>query len=334
MDAHADELPVVVLLHGDDPFAIRKALDGVIQTVEPAELADMNITRLDGRQASEDDLFSAVNAMPFMTNRRLVILTHPFTRVSNDASRKRLQSLLDGLPDTTILVMVVEDTLERGRWKSLPDSHWIRRWIQSAGKKARLQLCQLPTLNSMPRWIVDEARRQGGRFELEAASALVSHVGNNTQMASQEIKKLLIYVDGKRPVEMADVEDLTAQTGQVVVFDMVDALANGNARQAQALLHRLLETEDAFALFAMITRQFRLLIQARELMDEGRGGQVAQALHQVPFVADKLTAQARRFSMAQLSLIYHRLLDIDEATKTSQMPLDLSLDILITNLAR
>jgi DNA polymerase-3 subunit delta len=118
------------------------------------------------------------------------------------------------------------------------------------------------------------------------------------------------------------------------VFDFVDALSNGNGKSAQHLLHRLLETEDTFSLWGMVVRQFRLLIQAREILD-GRGNQndVARALGVHPFVAEKAAQQAGRFSIESLEAIYRKLLKIDEGVKTSQVTLDLALDTLVVELA-
>jgi DNA polymerase-3 subunit delta len=96
-----------------------------------------------------------------------------------------------------------------------------------------------------------------------------------------------------------------------------------------------LETEDEFSLWGMVVRQFRLLIQAREILD-GRGNQndVARALGVHPFVAEKTTQQATRFSIESLENIYRRLLKIDEGVKTSQVTLDLALDTLVVELTR
>ncbi len=335
------EKPIVYFLHGNDPYEIRRHVEAMIhQMGDDRSLADLNITRLDGRQASLEELHAAANAMPFLAERRMVILTNPFARIQSDAARKRFLALLNGLPSSTALLLIVEDELEgRGRnrdWRSLPNkpTHWIRKWLGEAGSRAYYQLCQLPLLNEMPDWIRKEARRNGGQFNPEAASALVAHVGNDTQLASLEIDKLLTYVDFKRPVEAGDVEELTAQVGEADIFAMVDGMAQGNVRQALGLLHRLLETQDPLSIFGMIARQFRLLLQTRELIDEGRGSQVAADLHLHPFVADKLTSQARRFSLEQLEEIYRRLLVIDEAMKTGQMPADLALDTFVAALAR
>jgi len=80
---------------------------------------------------------------------------------------------------------------------------------------------------------------------------------------------------------------------------------------------------------------FNLLIQAREILD-GRGTKddVARALGVHPFVAEKAAQQAARFSIESLEAIYHRLLNIDESVKTSQMTLDLAMDTLVVELTR
>jgi len=100
-------------------------------------------------------------------------------------------------------------------------------------------------------------------------------------------------------------------------------------------LHRLLENEDPFSLWGMVLRQFRLLIQAREILD-GRGNKddVARVLGLHPFVAEKTTQQATHFSIESLENIYRELLRIDEGVKTSKITLDLAMDTLVVELTR
>jgi DNA polymerase-3 subunit delta len=82
-------------------------------------------------------------------------------------------------------------------------------------------------------------------------------------------------------------------------------------------------------------RLFRLLIQARDILD-GRGNKddVARALGVHPFVAEKTSGQAARFSIESLESIYRRLLKIDEGVKTSQLTLELAMDTLVVELTR
>ena len=190
------------------------------------------------------------------------ILRNPLARAEgkNKAAQERFTALLDEIPPSTALVLVVEDYMDRGDWKLMPVNkpHWLREWLGKAGKRALLRECPLPPVGAMSGWISKQAEGMGGRFTPSAAQALAALVGNETQVALQEIRKLLEYANYQRPVEQEDVELLTAVTAQASIFEMVDALAEGNASKAQRLLQVLMEM-DREGVFGMVVRQFRLL---------------------------------------------------------------------------
>ena len=124
--------------------------------------------------------------------------------------------------------------------------------------------------------------------------------------------------------------ECTASVSTVSVFEMTDALAEGDASSALRLLHRLMEDEDPMGLFAVIVAHFRGLLVTREILDEGGGAaQVIEALHRPPFVANKMIEQARGFKMPRLEAIYHRLDRMDAEMKMGQMSMDLALEILV-----
>ena len=328
--------PSVYILHGDDPFAFQRRLDGMLAEMGDAAMMEMNLTRLDGREAGEDEVYNAANALPFFNDRRMLILSHPFSRLKSEQARTRFRTMLDNLAESSALVLWLEDTRERGDWAVLHAKHWLRRWMSEASPgRCHYDLCQLPDPREMVGWVRREASAQGGQFTPEAAAALAEHTGNDTRAASLEIAKILTYVGPGRTVEVDEVELLSAQTGQANIFEMVEALAAGNASLALKLLHRLLDEEDEISLFGMVVRQFRLLLQTREILEEGGSlDGVIRELSQHEFVAKKLVEQARRLPMARLEAVYHRLLEIDEAFKTGQMGMALALDILVVELAR
>jgi len=321
-------MPNIFFLFGNDEFAISRKLKEFESDFTDPTSADMNTARLDARTMSENDLNNAVNAMPFLAKRRLVLLVNPSAKYNNVSARKKFLEFIEKTPDTTRLVMY-ESVEPRDAEK-----HWLVKWAEKNDKLIQTKAFMLPRLKEMTGWIVNETRNQGGQIEPRAAEMLKEMVGVDTRQAGMEIAKLLAYVNWARQVKVEDVEAVCIVTSQQSVFDFVDALSNGNGKLAQYLLHRLLETEDPFSLWGMVVRQFRLLIQAREILD-GRGNQndVARALGVHPFVAEKTTGQAAHFSIESLEAIYRRLLKIDEGVKTSQLTLDLALDTLVVELA-
>lgn len=323
--------PVVILLHGEDEFAIAQfVLDLEHKLGDPATAA-MNTTRLDGRTYNPDELLTVAGAMPFLASRRLVVLSNFLGRLNSPASRDKFLAQLDRLPPTTALVLIEYRLLTEEKDLQKNKKHWLERWADEAGERATNRRYPLPRGPALERWIVDKARQAGGQFTPQAAGVLAHLVGEDPRLAAQEIEKLLTYVNFRRPVEPDDVELLTADTAQGDIFGMVDALSARDGRRALGMLHRLLEQQDAFSIFGMVVRQFRLLLLAREVLDRGgNADDVARELKSHPYVARKVSGQANKFSVPELEMVYHRLLDIDDAMKSGKIEGNLALDTFVT----
>ena len=320
------ETPSVILLHGNDEFAISGHIEKLCAGLGDPSTAGMNIARFDGHLGLDfEALNTAVNAAPFLAPRRVMVLVNPIFAFNSAEGRKKFLELLDKAQPETTIVLAEYDELKR--------EHWLLKWALQAGARAGVHVYNLPKRWEIPRWIESETKKLGGRIEPEAAVRLSEMVGDDTRIAAQELTKLLTYVNFARPVTLLDVERVSIVSAQGNVFELVDALGQGDGIKAQHVLHQLLEEEEAFELWGMIIRQFRLLLQARELMDTGASiPEVQKALGLHEFVAQKVTSQAKRFSLSALESIYHKLLEIDEGAKTSQVPLDLALDILVVEL--
>lgn len=318
--------PSVIILHGNDEFAIAAHIEKLCAGLGDPSTAEMNIARFDGRTGLDfEALNTAINAAPFLAPRRAVVLVHPVSAFASAEARRKFLELLDKAQPTTTIALVEYDELKR--------EHWLLKWASQAGGRAGMHAYNMPKRWEMPRWIETEAKKQGGRIEPDAAARLAEMVGEDTRIAAQELTKLLTYVNFERPIRMLDVEKVSLVSAQGSVFELVDALGQNDGRKAQRVLHQLLEEEEAFELWGMVIRQFRLLLQAHEMLDERAGiPEIQKALGMHEFVAQKVCNQAKRFSMPALESIYHKLLEIDEAAKTSQTPLDLALDTLIVEL--
>lgn len=327
------EKPVIFILHGDDKMAIEAFIDVLSSRMGDPSMAELNTTHLDGRLASDEDIRTAALAIPFLSDRRLVILANPLARLTNPASHERFIKLLDSLPDTTAFVLVIEDHSNYRGWGVLKTEHWLMKWVPTAGKRVFEHGYSLPDAREMPGWIIKQAKAAGGKFTQEAALALADHTGSDTALASQEIEKLLTYVNGhQRAVEMDDVELLVVTGGPVSVFKMVEALAERSSRQSVRLLNALLADTDPSHIFGLIVRQFRFLVQIREILDEGGDqNQVVREIKSLTY-ARQYVSQARLFTQAELDAVHHRLLELDEAIKTSQISDELALELLVAEI--
>ena len=320
------ETPSVLILHGNDEFAIAGHISKLCAGLGDPSTADLNIARFDGRAGLDfEALNTAINAAPFLAPRRVMVLDHPIAAFASAPARKKFLDLLDKAQPSTTIALVEYEELKR--------DHWLLKWALQAGARAGVHVYNMPKRWEMPRWIEAEAKKQAGKIDPDAAARLSEMVGEDTRIAAQELTKLLTYVNFERPIRLLDVEKVSIVSAQGSVFELVDALGQNDGKKAQRVLHQLLEDEEAFELWGMVIRQFRLLLQAREMLDERASvPEIQKTLGLHEFVAQKVCKQAGRFSMSSLESIYHKLLEIDEGAKTSQVPLDLALDTLIVGL--
>lgn len=333
------EAPTLYILRGDDPTRFKEVLTGFKTDLGDPEMADLNTTVLEGESLNFETLHADALTMPFLAPRRLVVVEKGriFLSKFNQESRLKMLQLFEDLPPTSALVLQIEDQQVKRRgerlWENIKGYDWVLDWSSNHLERALIIDCSLPDDEDMPSWILRKAREQNGDFRPDAAKLLASYVGNNTLRAQQELDKLITYVGIDKMVTPEDVTLLTAQDQEGNIFALTDALGERNANRALQQFLLLTENSDVMELTGMIHRQFRLLIQTREILDEGgRLEQVEKELNVLNFVARKLLDQARRFSMTQLLEIYGRLLKIDEAMKTSGIPSDVAYEILIADL--
>jgi len=327
------EKPVIYLLHGDDEYAIARFIANMEMKLGDSSTADMNITRFKEGTLPFDEIASVVRAMPFLAERRLVVLHNPLGNMQSAAVRDRFKALLEKIPQTTAMLIAINRPLVSARDKRSGKQHWLQKWAKDQNGRVFEKELMLARGPELVRWIQKQAKEEGGEITPDGAALLASLVDDDPRLAAQEISKLLAFVNYGRPVEPDDVDYLVASVGGGDVFAMVDALGHQNGQQALRMLHQLLDQDDPLRLFGMVVRQFRLLLLTRELLDGGhRENDIARELKTYPFVVRKLIPQARNFTMENLENVYRRLLEIDEAIKTGRIEGDVALDTLVSAL--
>ena len=329
----------IVFLHGDEEVAVQLTIHRYIDELQKTGMADINLSRLDGRSVEKNELQNHLYLLPFGAPRRLVILSHALAQVKNEAGRDEFVKLLESVPPSTQWVLIIPDTqrFKKGEktWEVWDKEKWLTGWLADHQEKVEVQDFPSPGQREMMAWIEKEARRQGGKIDSRAAFELANALGNDTLLVSQEINKLLTYTGSERAITAEDVRALSIPVGREDIFAMTDAIAQGDGAAALKLLGVSLQKQPESVLFATILRHFRQLLIAAEIGTEGgNASAIKQELGVMDFVAEKLARQVRRFSLEQLEDIYQRLSSLDLQMKDGRTPPDLALELFVAELAR
>ena len=323
------------ILHGTDNLRIEEEISKFHEQMGDDANAEMNISEFDGETASVAEIMNAATSFPFLSDKRLIIvrgLIGWITRKgAGETGKKAVEQLLNDLPQLPEWSRVV--FVERGKLNATNKLVKLAQQDASGYEKA------FSAPKDSTSWIIQRAKENyHAEIEPRAAQALASVTGEDLRRADNELIKLVNYVNDERPINEDDVAILTPYVAEANIFAMVDALAVGKTDVALSLMHRLLEDDPhdaSFGLFAMIVRQFRLLLIAKEhlLLHGGRQGLPEALGTKSQFVANKAADQSRNFTLAQLEAIYRQLQDYDLQMKTGRIEPQLALELMVVGLA-
>jgi DNA polymerase-3 subunit delta len=346
------------LLHGDDEFTSREQL----KLLRSQGNFDYNQDTYYGGEVSLATLTATCDTLPFLTEQRLVVLEGlPKRRRGEETSsasagetgeteggeaaetakggkakkgkksskgesrasfEKGLAAYIAAMPESTVLIVLVDEVLDA--------AHPL---VKAAGQYGKVIQSTLPKGKALESWISKRAKGLGVSIAPDAAALLANFIGNQLRLLANELDKLATYVGEGGTIRSDDVRKLSAQVQEARIFDLTDALAQRNRKQALDILHDLLaDGEPPLRLISTITSQVRSLLLVKELAQKGmRGPQISATLGIAPFVAEKALRQIGKFSPAQLESAYRSLLETDAALKRSRLTPELALDLLVVH---
>ncbi len=326
----ATPTPIIYYLSGTDEFAISEFIQTMRSKLGDDTTADMNTTQFEGRNLDMASFEETCMSIPFLTERRIVILNHAHQLSRKEPWLTNFFNLLDRVPETTALIIV--EIHDAASWKKRSKKKSaLLLWAQEHRDRCYTSQFDTPEGGRFISWLTSRCIELGGEISKPAAQLLAEYVVEDPRIADMELGKLLDYVDRSRRIEDKDIETLTPYHGQADVFELVDAIGTRDSKRAQRLLHQLMRSDDPRYVFAMIARQVRLLILVRDCLD--RGVDPAKTLGKVSFLARRLSAQANNFSLLDLEYLYQTLLEIDINVKRGRITLEPSLDNLIASLS-
>ncbi len=282
-------------------------------------MVDLNTTLFSGRDISLSALQHACNSVPFLADKRLVIVEDLL--ISEPVFLDELLLFLPQLPDSARLVMIES--------KPLKSSH-PALILAREEESGFVRLFEKPEGARLEQWIRQQVGERGGAISPRAVHLLSINVGSNLDLMDREIEKLILYKYGEI-IEAEDVTLLCTYVAEASIFDLVDALSTRDGRTAARILNEKIEEgSDPSYLFGMFIRQFRLLIQAKEMALQGSNpAEVASKLKIHSYVAGKVFHQSQNFSQSQLQEVYQHLLEIDVDLKTSKTDLTTAISLVV-----
>ena len=321
--------PRVFVLWGEEAFLKAHYKKQLTEFLTPDFMEDLNVFTFDGKNYSTRAVDEAIESLPVMADKKLLVFTDSFIFKSDGRSgakaeyREYWAERLKDIPD---YVSIIFDENEIDKRSAL------LKQIEKTGACVEFSYM---TEEEMVRWTV----RLFTVFNKKIAPGDARYLNEITQegmmAVRREAEKLSAYVGEREEITRADIDALVTPTVEGKVFDMVAAMLSGNSELALKLLTDLfiLKTEPIQILSAIIYNGDKLM-QTKLLADSGADkSQIMSKLKISPFAASKFMRDCAKYSMKKLRLFVERLAETDGYIKSNSMDNDVLLSLLVTELS-
>lgn len=300
-------------------------MQDLIRNVGTNDLRDHNVIRLDKQSITPEKLISSVSSVPFLSERRLIIVTDFFSKTKSKRNAGKdwdnLRQIVETMPPTNDLL-----------FREAQNTYKNNDLFNQIAEMISVREFPMPRGAAINRWIQERVKDKGGDIDNSAVARLVYVIGSDTWALDSEIEKLVLYA-ADREINRNDIDLLTTDNHQDSIFKAVDMALNGNLNAMESVKTILNGSESPGYILAMIHRQVRLLITAKMSHSEHvNRNDLSRQLNLRGYAMDKLLEEVKRHSLSKLRSVHSLLVKTDEKIKSGKLKDMLALEMLLAEL--
>lgn len=309
----------VYLFYGEEKYLIRQYQSRLIETVL-GENAGMNLSVFEGKNADPKEIISQAQTIPFFAEYRVILIQDSgFYKKTPEGMAEYLAEI----PDTAILLFVESDVDKRSRMFKQTEKNG--RAVQFARQRDVV----------LKKWVLSQLKREEKKITEPVLNSFLESAGDDMELISQELEKLLCYTMEKDVITAEDVKAVGVPAVGNHIFDMIDALAAKNRQRAMELYLDLVRLrEPPMRILYLIGRQFYILNRLKSMRKTGMGDkEMASAAKIPPFAVKKNLAQAAKFTDDQIQDAIETCVQADADVKSGRLTDRMAVELVITTIA-
>ncbi len=248
---------MIIFIYGTDTYRSKQSLSKMVEKFRvERDPQGLNLVRLDA-ESGKQNIIQEILSAPFLAEKRMVVLENVLVS-KNDVLQKELLARIEAktLPEDVILI--IWEGIEKPKLKQ------AKELFERLLKEQYTQYFEELTGAKLTGWILAEVKSRGGEIERDAVHLLATTVGTDMWRLSSLLDQLTSYAFG-RSITVADCNIFIEEKVDDNIFTLVDAIVSRQTKHVYTMMQeQYRQGNDAGYLFAMITRQFRILLQLRD----------------------------------------------------------------------
>ena len=330
---------------GDETFFRKRCREAIIQHLIPEELRDFSLFEFDLGETDLAEILDRARTPSLMAPFQVFFVKGVktlFGRGSNDEKLAAVETYCKD-PNPDALLIFVADHISipaDARRMEMTDKDRYERIRETLGQYCGIVELARVEEGEAVRWLGEFCATRDVKIEPDAARELVDALGGDMMMISNELEKLMLYVNEKKKITLGDVETMVLAAKQRSLYELTDAISAKDRIRALEILDAILSTgegeEAAIGHLYMLAKTFRqmLVILERNVRDQRLlWAALWQGFRVPPFAADDIIKQARRYkSRRELTRAIRLVAKADLAMRSNPPSKRLVLEKLVFDL--
>ncbi|MDD6306019.1 MAG: DNA polymerase III subunit delta [Clostridiales bacterium] len=314
-DIKTGQFKQMYLLYGTEAYLKKQYKDKLKNALATPD-DNMNFTAFEGKNSNPKEIIDLAETLPFFAERRVILIEDSgfFKNSCED-----LAEYLSEVAPATYFIFVEEEVDKRSKmYKAVKKQGSIVEFVAQSEEL-------------LTRWILGRLKKEGKNITGSVMQQFLSKTGTDMGNIDRELEKLICYTLGRDVITAEDVEAVVTEQTTNKIFDMVNAIAEHNQKKALDLYYDLLTLkEPPMRIMFLITRQFQILLNIRDMSARGLDNQtMAKVAGVPPFAVKRNVTQAKGFTMTQLKQALRDGVELEESVKTGQMNDQMAVELFI-----
>lgn len=298
--------------NGSKPLYVIAGENGFLRDENERELLDCIQLDRELEKLAENESIEALvecaNMLSLFGTGKVIIQRNPIWLKKSEELDELMQWVEDPVPGITVLII----------WEYKADKR--KKAFKWFAKKGSMIYCDNLKSWELPAWIKKRFAARGKRIEPSTAEAILALVGDSQIILDNEIEKICLYAGARKDIPLAMVEELSSASAVAGIFDFIDTLCAKQGVACLSKLDNLLKMkEPEVKINFMIARQFRILLQGKQLKRSGVLRQdIAAKMKVNPYVWKKAEPFVERYSESILEEYFFKSQKLDWDMKSGK----------------
>ncbi|MDR1418138.1 MAG: DNA polymerase III subunit delta [Endomicrobium sp.] len=301
----------VYLFSGEETYFI----DICLKSLEKIINADnLNREVFYASENSARDIINALSTLPFLSEKRLIIVKSVENIKATDAGQ--LSEYLLNVVETSVLVLLYNNNYKKetiSKRKELINNCISSKFCVSVD-------CRKLYENEIKSFIKNEFNFRKKNISYESISKIIDNNGLDLLSIVNEIEKVCLFVgENKKEVSQEDLSLISGYTQELNIYSLSSCIESKDLKKALFILDKLLtQGEEPVVILSVISSSIRKMLNAKSMLEESSmsATEVASNLKIHSFYSGLFFTNLKKHDTKQLQQTLKKILETDVSIKT------------------